>query len=1331
MKKAYRTKLRLMVAVGAIAVVSALLALTPRTSATGISSVVEKSKLETVYQCYSSGQMTSPLTSNDWPWDGMFGMVQFGSTYPVLNDNGMGAKYLSCGELFRDYYANKFPNESASVSTLDTFFRNMGYTINADASTGRCATYNFKNEDGETSYVQMCAADVQNGTIQSDKMEITYSDGIAEVVGFDSKNGKVELDCNIGYWITNIGKGGCQTHKFSDYNNSFDQFANGIFQDINNAIARASGSISRGDWSLDGDIQFSSYGDSNKTYTINSNATTAANAAINYLSGGNYKNRRALALSTTEKQDLLLNYIRNYYGINYYLGSENSACNLTGKALERAKGTSEFTQVNLSSSKTCFITAVNNRNDYVPTYNSSSYPDGTTMNFSQIIAELNNLIEIGEQDAKAKCTNAADRVRRRAEELVDKAIMGHTSQEVGDRAQATINSLDKIKQDYGQYWYEENGTIMCYEYVGLDGNTSSNDPDYTPPTLDDLDTPDNGGNNSTEDDSELAACYDGTGVLGWIVCPVIELVGNATTFLYNEFIEPSLQIQAEKIMSRDEGIYTGWTAFRDFANIAFVIFFAVIILSQLTGIGLSNYNIKKILPRFIMVVVLVNLSFVICQLAVDVSNLLGVGLRNLFTTLPLPAGQERVGAGDIAGSIVSFLGLAVASGFVIKAVGISALVSSIGFWIVPILISLLGCLISVLFFFIILGARQAGIVILVVLAPVAIVCYALPNTKSFFDRWRKLFTALLMVYPIAGLLMGGGEYAGALIMSLNKDGDLGFFYTLTGMLITVVPFFLIPSLLKSSMAMMGNLGMKLSNLGSRVRGGATGAIRHTRAFQESQAEKQRKMNLARDTRTVRRLDARAERHGGKLSDSAKLRRARAMSNAERALGEYATADALTGRDLMTRGDDRYAAMVQRTKDKSIEESASALTTVWQNDGTSGDFKKLSAVASEAAAKLRTNFNDQGARAQLLAAQKLLETSDDGRAALSSVMNDFELNGGGDVEGTNQVLRWMADAAMSRNASLIKRSSPALAAQLNRILQRENNSAPLSDRSKIRRDSKGAYYNIDDLKGRISSLSAGQMPDVDEADLDRFIAAMESKEIAQGSTEYNRLVTQARKALTDPRISANVKDKVGAKLQQIANMDHTLAAKGDAQTVGSGGIARAQATAAMAGSSLADLNRIQEGMKGETISGDTRNDMLNTMEQTMRNAMAGHVDISTENAKKIHEILTENGRNVLSASATESDKQKYNSLMAGLKVEHTPRPKLSEVHADWSRATQDGAGYKAGDWISGSEISGQTRKLTAAEVAEAEILLRREAAENIRKHDAEHADRQNDNGGENA
>lgn len=135
---------------------------------------------------------------------------------------------------------------------------------------------------------------------------------------------------------------------------------------------------------------------------------------------------------------------------------------------------------------------------------------------------------------------------------------------------------------------------------------------------------------------------------------------------------------------------------------------------------------------------------------------------------------------------------------------------------------------SIFFFFIILGVRQAGIVILITLAPVAIVCYALPNTKSFFDRWKKMFTALLLVYPICGLLMGGGQFASTLLLVVAKDSEeASAFFTIVAMLLSVVPFFMIPSILKNSMSMMGNLGMKISNFGRGIGGGATRAIRNS------------------------------------------------------------------------------------------------------------------------------------------------------------------------------------------------------------------------------------------------------------------------------------------------------------------------------------------------------------------------------------------------------------------------------------------------------------------------------------------------------------------------
>ncbi len=56
----------------------------------------------------------------------------------------------------------------------------------------------------------------------------------------------------------------------------------------------------------------------------------------------------------------------------------------------------------------------------------------------------------------------------------------------------------------------------------------------------------------------------------------------------------------------------------------FAILLVIVILSQVTGMYLSNYGIKKVLPRLIITIILVNLSYIACIIMVDLSNVVGV-----------------------------------------------------------------------------------------------------------------------------------------------------------------------------------------------------------------------------------------------------------------------------------------------------------------------------------------------------------------------------------------------------------------------------------------------------------------------------------------------------------------------------------------------------------------------------------------------------------------------------------------------------------------------------------------------------------------------------------
>lgn len=356
------------------------------------------------------------------------------------------------------------------------------------------------------------------------------------------------------------------------------------------------------------------------------------------------------------------------------------------------------------------------------------------------------------------------------------------------------------------------------------------------------------GGDSSEADG-ITNCFEGAGALGWILCPTLTGMSAVVSGIYDYIEDNFLAVDGATLMKNNGSLHKAWGTFRDYANILFVILLAIVILSQLTGIGLNNYNIKKILPRLIVMVVLVNVSFIICQLAVDLSNIAGYGIRDFFENASEGITKENTTIGGFVGALKS--GLATVG----TAVTITVFATKVVFknWevIVPLLlIFLITAIIGIVFFAIVLAVRQAGIIILVALTPVAIVCYTLPNTKKIFDKWFKLFSALLLVFPICGALMGGGLWASKLLMSTGKD-DTSFFFALVAMLLQVVPFFLVPSLVKGSLSVAGNLGTKISRVGSNLGSGAARTARNSEGFKDFQ----QRMGIHNAERQFKRLEA--------------------------------------------------------------------------------------------------------------------------------------------------------------------------------------------------------------------------------------------------------------------------------------------------------------------------------------------------------------------------------------------------------------------------------------------------------------------------------------------
>lgn len=335
------------------------------------------------------------------------------------------------------------------------------------------------------------------------------------------------------------------------------------------------------------------------------------------------------------------------------------------------------------------------------------------------------------------------------------------------------------------------------------------------------------GNNASEEEDgangEMAACFQNAGALGWIICPLIYTLRDAAQGIFSGFIEPLLRVHDSIIgeLSKNDNtstMYQAWSTFRNIGNILFVIALLFVIFSQVTGIGIDNYGIKRILPKLIVTAIIVNFSYIICGLLVDLSNIIGDSIKNILENVEFTAGDKPSdGLGPVG--IITFLVTAISAGAA-AAAGVTVAGSVIAGGglltiLVPILTFLASAVIAGFFAMLMLGVRQALVIIMIVISPIAFVLYAIPNTNPLFKKWFALFRGLLMLYPVYCFMVGAGYMASKLII----NGSNEFYLQLVAGLISIAPYFAVPTMTKNALKGFDAAIGGIARLQSRASGG--------------------------------------------------------------------------------------------------------------------------------------------------------------------------------------------------------------------------------------------------------------------------------------------------------------------------------------------------------------------------------------------------------------------------------------------------------------------------------------------------------------------------------
>ena len=335
----------------------------------------------------------------------------------------------------------------------------------------------------------------------------------------------------------------------------------------------------------------------------------------------------------------------------------------------------------------------------------------------------------------------------------------------------------------------------------------------------------------TEGEERDPDCHTKGGALGWIVCPIIEQSTDMIQNVYTDWIQPYLSIDAVLFDTSETGgqaIHQIWSLFQGFANLAFVILFLVVIFSQLTGVGIDNYGIKKILPKLIIGAVLINMSYIICQLAVDISNILGRAIASMFQQFaseinnkltgvsvnlypdqvqnPVEGQFATIGNDNGNGTIVLVIVL------IVGLLGLGIFLAAGPAFFIPVLLAVISVAIGMFFLFALLALRQAVAVILVVVSPMAFAAYMLPNTKKIFDKWSQAFKGMLIAYPIASALVFGGDLVSKILLVASGSTTItSLGLLLSAAVVAIAPIFFIPSVIRKSMGALSGIANVLQN----------------------------------------------------------------------------------------------------------------------------------------------------------------------------------------------------------------------------------------------------------------------------------------------------------------------------------------------------------------------------------------------------------------------------------------------------------------------------------------------------------------------------------------
>ncbi|HRQ86647.1 MAG TPA: O-antigen polymerase, partial [Candidatus Saccharibacteria bacterium] len=656
---------------------------------------------------------------------------------------------------------------------------------------------------------------------------------------------------------------------------------------------------------------------------------------------------------------------------------------------------------------------------------------------------------------------------------------------------------------------------------------------------------------------------------GWFLCPLINGISWAVDTLF-EWLVNLVTVQPPVLGDTQHPLYMSWSVMRNLANIAFIIVFIIMIYGQMTGTAAGNYGIKKIAPRLFIAAVLVNLSYYICAIAIDLSNITGLSVYDIFISMQkdfnFSVSWEDLSTWVLSGGTVG--GLAI-----FLTINAGSIMS-----ILPLMIPvLLMVALTGMFVVILLAARQAIIIILVALAPLAFVAYLLPNTEKLFKKWQDLFMTMLIFFPAFSLIFGGSQLAGNIIM----QNATSLLMLVLGMAVQIAPLVITPVLLKISGGVLGKIG-------AMVNDPSKGLMDRSRNWAKAESEKNRYASLNRGGKSKagkffsnlnpfraaargaayadQRTKDKTELYKNQFEDRYRSRRGyqRHYQRAHQAGLAKQTTDAQLDtrlQNLMTNPNTRlHEANIDLEKAKFHLERASAATTATVNEYKSGAFKLDGVKSNRRAVRLAESMQDMKEDATILYVQK-----ERNRSAEYKIQENISKQLSANDLAAQALIKVAAGVDVENGAIRVQANAEAALSKLQDEALSHSNLLISTRAADVKKPPK--VYALELIQGiREGRMQEGHrddeaVPQMLEAALD--LAAKEGEVVALREARQSSSIDQDMLTRVLARNAGTMKAKGGFDLQANPN----LAGASDA-------VMRASTVTAMGGTSASNLGDLK-------------------------------------------------------------------------------------------------------------------------------------------------------------